>query len=378
MAEPLKNSFGPDIPVKIATMIKAVYKQFDSKAFVVDALAVYDELELMQRGKVIAQAMHSHLPSSYIKAIQILTQSLPPINDSLNGAGQVNEDNGSMAQFIYMPHAFYVVLYGMEYFEQSMQAQYEITQRFTAEFSIRGFIERYPQQTLKQLKQWAVDPSMHVRRLVSEGTRPRLPWAQRLPEFQKNPEPVLHLLEMLKDDPELYVRRSVANNLNDIAKDNPKLVIKTLKRWSLSATAEREWLIRHALRTLVKAGNKEALAILGFSQATDIKINKVTLTPKTIRMGDVLTVAFDLKNESSKKQKLLVDMCLHFVKANGETKPKVFKLKSFELASSEKIEISKKISFKAMTTRKHYVGQHHIELIINGTFYSVCQFDLIK
>ncbi len=378
MAELLKNSFGRDIPVKIAKMIKSVHKKFDSNAFIAEALAVYDELELMQRGKVIAQALYSHLPASYVKAVQILTRSLPPVSDVLSGTAKVNEDNGSMAVFIYMPHAFYVALYGMDYFEQSMQAQYEITQRFTAEFSIRGFIQRYPQKSLKQLKQWTVDPSMHVRRLVSEGTRPRLPWAQRLPEFQKNPEPVLTLLEMLKDDPELYVRRSVANNLNDIAKDNPEVVIKTLKRWSQSTSPERKWLIRHALRTLVKAGNKGALAILGFSKVTTVKINKVTLTPKSIRMGETLNVAFDLKNEGSKKQKLLVDMCLHFVKANGETKPKVFKLKSFELASCEEIEISKKISFKPMTTRKHYVGKHRIELIINGTFYSVCEFELIK
>ncbi len=378
MAEPLKNSFGPDIPVKIAKMIKAVHKKFNAKKFVANALLDYETLELMQRGKVIAQALHTHLPQPYVKGIKVLIKSLPPASEVVGDWGSVNDDNGAMAVFIYMPHVFYIAMFGLDHFDASMQAQYEITQRFTAEFSIRGFIQRYPEKTLNLLNQWASDPSVHVRRLVSEGTRPRLPWAQRLPEFQKNPEPVLKLLEQLKDDPELYVRRSVANNLNDIAKDNPALVINTLRRWKKSADTEREWLIRHALRSLVKAGNKGALAILGFGKASNIAINNIVCNPKIVKFGGNLTVEFELQNNARKKQKLLIDLRVHYVKANGETKPKVFKLKTLELGAGEMVDVSKKISFKPMSTRKHYPGMHNVELLLNGDVYPLTDFKVVN
>lgn len=383
MPEPLKNSFGPDIPVKIAAMIKAVHKKFDSKSFITDALDGYEELELMPRAKAIAQVLKIYLPQAYEKAIKVLIDSLPPVVEAgdwgaMNEAHAVNEDNGSMAAFIYMPHVSFVAMYGLDDFDVSMQAQYEITQRFTAEFSIRGFIERYPTKTLKLLKQWARDPSVHVRRLVSEGTRPRLPWAQRLPHFQKDPKPVLQLLKMLKDDPELYVRRSVANNLNDIGKDNPEALIDITQSWMKSATAERLWLVRHALRSLIKQGNQEALAVLGYTKASKISIVNESLKPKNVSIGGGLRVEFALRNDSSKKQKLLVDLCVHYVKANGKTSPKVFKLKELELSPGESAAFSKKISFKPMTTRKHYAGKHKIEVLLNGKQQDLAEFQVKK
>ena len=169
-----------------------------------------------------------------------------------------------MAAFLYMPHLFFVARHGLDHFEDSMRAQYALTQRFTAEYSIRAFLEKHPEATLARLREWAADPSQHVRRLVSEGTRPRLPWAPRLRAFQKDPRPVLELLELLKDDPELYVRRSVANNLNDIGKDHPALLTAVAKRWLRGATPERRWIVDHALRSAVKRADAGALGALGY------------------------------------------------------------------------------------------------------------------
>src|SRR5918997_3406822 len=236
MAAPLKDSFGPDVPVRIAGAIAAVWPAFPVEAFLADALDGYEELELTPRARHIADALGRHLPQDYERAIEILVASLGPKLDSPELTG--------MDAFVYLPHVFFVAERGADHFEASMRAQYELTQRFSAEYSIRVFLERYPDATLGRLREWALDPSPHVRRLVSEGTRPRLPWAPRLRAFQDDPRPVLELLELLKDDPELYVRRSVANNLNDIGKDHPELLFETCKRWLVDASEERSKLVK--------------------------------------------------------------------------------------------------------------------------------------
>jgi 3-methyladenine DNA glycosylase AlkC len=254
MAEPLVNQYGPAVPKKIGAMLAGAGK-FDASAFVATALDGYDSLNLMQRAVKIADALHTHLPGNYARAIKLLLASLGPVQRSTKGAG--------MTPFLYLPHTLFVARHGLEHFELSMQAQYELTQRFTAEFSIRAFIERHPHQTLERLTSWAHDDNVHVRRLVSEGTRPRLPWASRLRAFQKDPSPVLSLLELLKDDPELYVRRSVANNLNDIGKDHPDVLVSTARRWMKDAGPDRMWIVRHALRS-GETREPAALTVLGF------------------------------------------------------------------------------------------------------------------
>jgi 3-methyladenine DNA glycosylase AlkC len=241
-----------------------------------------------------------------------------------------------------------------------------LTQRFTAEFSIRRFLERYPTATLARLGEWARDASPHVRRLVSEGTRPRLPWAPRLRDFQRDPRPVLALLELFKDDPVLYVRRSVANNLNDIGKDHPALLVETARRWMKDAPDARRWLIRHALRSAVKRADSGALEIMGFCGEAKVAISKASIAPKHPRMGDSVTIAFEITNTDSKRQRVLVDLCVHFVKANGKTRPKVFKLKALEFGPGETAQLRKVIALTEMTTRKHYAGTHCIYAMLNG------------
>lgn len=370
MAEPLKNQFGVEIPGKIARMIARSFPEFKQAAFVKDALDGYEALELIPRGWKIARTLRGYLPAHYPAAAEILIASLGPKLDKTDGNG--------MDTFLYLPHVCFVAEYGLDHFDVSMRAQYELTQRFTAEFCIRPFLERHTEATLACLKDWTKDPNPHVRRLVSEGTRPRLPWAPRLREFQKDPRPVLALLELLKDDPELYVRRSVANNLNDIGKDHPSLLVKTARRWMKNATNERRWLISHALRSAVKRGEPGALAVMGFGGVPKISVGNVNIRPKRIVMGNSVKIAFEVTNTGTGNQRMLVDFRIHFMKANGKASPKVFKLKAVELAPRETVQMGKAISLAEMTTRKHYAGTHKVDVVLNGHTQPLGKFELIR
>ncbi|WP_395060732.1 DNA alkylation repair protein [Polaromonas sp.] len=369
MAEPLVNQYGADVPQAIARMITAVHPKFDACKFVADALNGYEALALMPRGKHIAQALQRHLPPDYPKAINILLASLDQPHGRAEGL--------SMASFLYLPHTLFVAQFGLGHFEGSMRAQHALTQRFTAEFSIRAFLQKHEAATLAQFRQWASDPSEHVRRLVSEGSRPRLPWASRLPAFQKNPAPVLALLELLKDDPALYVRRSVANNLNDIGKDHPEVLAATAKKWLKGASDERRWIVRHALRSAVKRGEASALEVLGFSKSAEVEVSNARITPKRVVMGDKVNSAFDVSSTSSKAQQVLVDFCIHYVKASGKTSAKVFKLKVLDLAPKETVQLSKTVSTAEMTTRKHYAGKHRVDVLLNGQASALGVFELV-
>lgn len=369
MAEPLKNYFGEEIPRRIAGMIAAVHPSFPIKPFLRDVARGYAALELMQRGKRIAECLQQHLPADYEQALRILLASIDvPLPPSTTG--------GPISSFLYLPHVTFVARYGLEHFDISMQAQYLLTQRFTAEFSIRPFLERYPEQTLALLHTWTSDPSPHVRRLVSEGTRPRLPWASRLREFQRNPAPVLELLERLKDDPELYVRRSVANNLNDIGKDHPELLFATAQHWLQDASEERRWLVQHALRSSVKRGEAGALAALGFGKPALLEVQNPSLLPRRPAIGTAVSVVFTLHNPGKRLQRALVDFRIHFVKANGESRPKVFKLKEVELSPGASLTLGKKISLAVQTTRKPYPGRHQVDAVINGKVVPLGYFTL--
>ena len=370
MAEPLKNQYGADVPGAIATMITAVHPAFNSAHFVSDALDGYDALELMPRGKKIAQALRQHLPDDYAHAVAILLDSL----DQPHG----RDPSLSLASFLYLPHTLFVAQYGLAHFEVSMRAQYALTQRFTAEFSIRPFLEKHTQATLRQLSEWATDPSPHVRRLVSEGTRPRLPWAPRLRQFQADPVPVLALLELLKDDPAQYVRRSVANNLNDIGKDHPQVLTDTAQAWLKDASAERAWIVGHALRSAVKRGDSGALKVLGFGTTAQVAVGNIQITPATAQIGGAVSIAFELTNTEPRAQDVLVDLAVHYAKASGQASAKVFKLKTLTLGAGQTARFAKKLSLAEMTTRKHHAGPHKVDVILNGRAQPLGVFELLK
>lgn len=369
MAEPLKNHYGPEVPARLAREVAAVHPGFDREAFLADALAGYGALDLMARGRHLAAVLHRHLPADYEAAVDVLlasVQGAPP-----------PEAATAMAPFFYLPHTCFVAAFGLGHFEASMRAQHLLTQRFTAEFSIRPFLQHHTQATLERLAQWATDPSHHVRRLVSEGTRPRLPWGQRLRAFQQDPTPVLALLERLKDDTELYVRRSVANNLNDIGKDHPAVLVDTARRWLPGASPERRWLVEHALRFAVKRGDAGALDVLGFGARAQVAVAHARVAPALARVGGAVSVAFELHNTQAHSQDVLVDFCIHYVKASGQTAPKVFKLKTATLAPGQAVAFAKRVSLAQMTTRVHHPGTHRVEVLVNGVAQPLGSFELL-
>ncbi|AUX40671.1 hypothetical protein SOCE26_020720 [Sorangium cellulosum] len=371
MATSLKLFFDRDLVAGIAAELRAAHRGFDARGFTAAAQDGLDALELTARARHIAAAMHHFLPARFPQAAAILRASLPPPREHRDG----EPAGDAMAPFRYLPHVFYVAEHGLDDFEPAMQLQYELTRRFTAEFSVRAFLLRHPEATYERLSAWARDPDPDVRRLVSEGTRPRLPWAQRLPAFQRDPAPVVRLLELLKDAPERYVTRSVANNLNDIAKDNPEVTVDVCQRWSKDATPERRWVIRHALRSLVKGGHRGALEVSGFAAAPAVHVGAVDL-PRQAALGERLRFTFDLTSTAAAPQRLLVDFVVHFIKARGGAAPRVFKLRAVDLPSAGRVRLAASVSLEDLTTRRHYPGRHRIEALVNGVPFPLGAVDV--
>lgn len=368
MAAALKERYGLEVAQELARQILHVYPAFDTAAFMAQAETGYLELELLDRGRHLGRCLASWLPQDYPEAIAILLAST---------AVPLPTDGFALGGFFYLPHTCFVSQHGLEDLQTSLHALNHLTRLFTAEFSIRPFIQRYPQQTLEQLRVWATDKNEHVRRLVSEGTRTRLPWAARLSEFQRDPAPVLELLELLKDDPALYVRRSVANNLNDIGKDHPQLLVEVTRRWSEGASPQREWIIRHALRSAVKRGDAGALEVLGFKNGSPIQLVASTFDNQRAVMGGAVVLGFELLNPTNEVQKAVVDFQVHYVKANGLTSAKVFKLKNIRLAAGQTCLLQKRLSLASMTTRQHYPGIHRVDLLLNGSVCAAGYFELM-
>jgi len=374
MAEPLKASFGEEKVDYVADLLGVVHP-IDRGEFRRLSLDGFEEAELMARSQLIADAMAATLPRDRSAALQIVIDALdaepwpPPV--PLAG----------MDGFRYMPLVQFVAAEGLDDFELSMRLQHELTQRFTAEFSIRPFLEHHTDATLERLREWTTEPSEHVRRLVSEGTRPRLPWAPRLRRFMDDPTPVVELLELLRDDESEYVRRSVANNINDIAKDHPDVALDIARRWWPSTgrpdlDLRRRRLIRHALRTLVKAGDRDALDVLGYATGSPLRLSGATVDPETVKIGDSVRCGVELHNDGDDRLAALVDIRVWFVKANGKTGPKVFKGAEVDLAPGEVATVSKKISLKQHSTRTHHPGRHRVEVLVNGEPKPLGHFDL--
>ncbi len=370
MAEPLKNSFGPNVVASIGADIAAVYPTFDLDRFLTVALDGFDELELTPRARQVAEALAPTLPSDHTEAMKILQASL----------GSVRPE--TMEGFRYLPHSYFVAEHGLDDFETAMSLQEDITKQFTSEFSIRAFYEHHPEATLARARVWAADEDEHLRRLASEGCRPRLPWAGRLQRFIDDPTEVIELLELLRADDSEYVRRSVANNLNDIAKDHPGVVVEVTRRWMHEAagtTAEvtRRSMVRHALRTLIKAGDLDALNVLGFGPESPAELQSASVTPETVAIGGKVKVELMVANASAEPAGALVDVIVHFVKADGSTSPKVFKGKELTVDPGGSAVVNKTISLAQHSTRKHYVGEHQLEIQLNGAAMPGPAFTLI-
>lgn len=383
MAESLKNMFGPAMVHRAASSISAVDGDFDVDRFTTRALDGFDDLELTPRCHQIAAAMAEFLPADQRQAIAIVVDSLGPELENCDPAdgsptGDPEIDDNPMSGFFYMPHGYFIAGLGTAHLDEVLGANYEITKRATSEFSIRTPLRDETAATLAVLNTWATDPNVHVRRLVSEGTRPRLPWSFRLRAFQDDPRPVIALLELLKDDPIEYVRRSVANNLNDISKDHPATVIGVARRWWVDADDHRRRLIRHGLRTLIKAGHPEALDVLGYGSHSPARIRAVSIEPAEVAIGGSISIEIGVENPSTTVCAALVDLRVHFVKANGSTNPKVFKGAELQLDPGGDQTVRKKVSVKQHSTRTHYPGRHAVDVMINGRVESIGAFTLVE
>jgi 3-methyladenine DNA glycosylase AlkC len=369
--EPLKSFFSPQLVADIGAALKGAWQEFDLPRFVALATDGLDALELKQRGVQIARAMRATLPADYADAIGIVVRSFGPETraSTIDGAG--------MTPFYYMPHSEFIAAYGLGHFDASMSACYEITKRFTAEFCVRPYIDSDPGRAFVWLERWAQDPNAHVRRLVSEGSRPRLPWGARMKLSATNPVWALPLLELLRDDPELYVRRSVANHLNDIGKEAPDVLIETVRRWSIEPTPERDWLIKHALRHAIKQGSSAALGVLGFGEKASVAIDNVVLDPQTVAIGSNLRLRVDIRNVSKKPASLAIDVVVDFVKSGGKASPKVFKGTTAVLAPGQSVTLRSTVSFKVHTTRKPNPGRHKVALLVNGERHDIGAVDVV-
>lgn len=360
MPEPLKNAIDPSFIGSLSSALKKQDSRFDAAGF---EKAVFNKdwksKELKQRIRHVTNCLNEFLPYPYRKQLQLL----------LNIAGNFR----GLGSLVFPD---FVEVYGLEDIDASLDALEKLTQYSSGEFAIRPFIGKSQEKVMKRMKQWAQHPNEHVRRLSSEGCRPRLPWASPLPGFKKNPQPVLEILDLLKNDPSEYVRRSVANNLNDIAKDNPLQVLKTAKRWH-GKSAETDKLVKHACRTLLKQGHPVALGIFGFSKDIRASVKKLSVEKPKIRIGDSLQFSFEIHNEAKQAQSIRLEYVVYFVKSNGKHSKKVFQL-STRSFSPGATAIKKSHRFTDFTTRKHYPGEHHLAVAVNGVEKAKTKILLVK
>lgn len=365
MADTLKDSlYSPKFIDDLGKVLAAVYPPFDGARYhqQIDD-GQWSERALKQRTRHVTTVVHDLLPSDYRDALDVLRAAAP----SLSHHSYVP---------IFMPD--FVEVYGLDDWDASLPALAYFTQFSSSEFAVRPFIVRDPSRMMAQMLAWATDPNHHVRRLASEGCRPRLPWGMALQAFKQDPTPILPILEELKDDPEEYVRRSVANNLNDIAKDHPAIVIETLRCWQQGASTARQWIIKHALRTLLKQGHNEALGLLGYGNQAEVVVRNFRLDAVSVAMGNAITFRFTLESTTSEPQDVMLDYVVYYNKANGRPAPKVFKLSTFQLGAGEARHFQRRVSFRPISTRVYYAGTHRIALQINGVEQEGATFELTE
>lgn len=366
MPEPLKNYYSPAFFDTLTNRLSKAIKGFDKPLFISKIFfAGWDALELKQRMRHTAVVLHDFLPHDFKKAADSLIKITDVLLDGREGA----------MDFLHMFLPDYVELYGIDDYENSMRAFEKITCYASAEFAIRPFIVKYP-QTMQQMLAWSKHPNPYVRRLSSEGCRPRLPWAMALHALKKDPSQILPILENLKTDPAETVRRSVANNLNDIAKDNPDVVMEIVKRWQ-GSHANTDWIIKHGSRTLLKKGHNDALDAFGLKRGIKAQVDKLTVAPAKLKIGDKATLDFLITLKEKQAEKLRVEYGVYYVKANGTANRKLFKITENNYDPAKAVSFSRTLRFHDMTTRKHYSGIHKITIVINGQEYAETALELV-
>lgn len=357
MATALKNMYNDDFFHLLLDQFIQVNSKFDKNTWFKKLYnSEWERMELKQRMRHISTVLHSFLnPNFELGAIELL---------ELFNSFDFNSNESSLG-FKFMFFADYVEVYGLNHLDISILAMETITKHSSCEFAVRPFIIKYPHKMMDQMCLWSKHEHAMVRRLSTEGCRPRLPWAMALPKFKKDPTSILSILERLKNDPSESVRRSVANNVNDISKDNPELVYNLVKSWN-GLGKDVSWVQKHSCRTLLKQGVPEIMQLFGYSHISTISISDFDVLTKEVEFGNSLHFKFNLQNISNSQSKIRIEYGIYLLKANGSLSKKVFKISEKNLEPGKTIKIERKQVFKKISTRVYYSGQHKVSLIING------------
>ncbi|WP_271405574.1 DNA alkylation repair protein [Tenacibaculum soleae] len=367
MAELFKNIYNQDFFNQFTKVIEQVTPDFDTQSFFQHIFDVdWDNKELKQRMRHITVVLKKHLSEDYEKNVNFIFKIID----------QLEKNNISEKSIEYMFFPDFIEVYGLDNYTISVKAFEKITQFTSCEFAVRPFIINYSSTMIPQLFEWSNHKHAMVRRLATEGCRPRLPWGIGIPDLKENPSEILPILENLKNDVSESVRRSVANNLNDISKDNPVIVIDIVKNWQ-GKTVEVDKLLKHASRTLLKEGNQEIMTLFGFGAVDKIKINSFKIQTPDVKIGEALMFSFDLLNTDIVAAKIRLEYGLYYQKANGTLAKKVFKISEKVYAENSATSITRKQSFKIITTRKFHIGKHQVSIIVNGIEFEKLSFNLI-
>jgi 3-methyladenine DNA glycosylase AlkC len=364
----LKNIYNPTFLDQVVQEVKQVYPVFDARTFL---RLVFDEkwpqLELKQRIRHISHCFRAVLPSVYADALKVLSAT----------AQHITQRDGDKLNFEWGILPDFVEAFGVDEPDVSIPALETLTRLSSAEFAVRPFLLRYPERMYAQFLSWADHSSPMVRRLASEGFRPRLPWGMGVPVLKRDPAPILLVLEKLKNDPAETVRRSVANNLNDISKEHPDLALSLAKAW-YGQNRNTNWVVAHAMRGMLKKGHPEAMQLFGFDSALSVaEVEILELTP-SVRIGDRLYFSFALKNTGPEPVIVRLDYAIHYLTSTGKISRKVFKINSFTLATRQVATFEKNQRFQDFTTRKHYPGSHCIEILVNGKIMASATFQVLE
>lgn len=359
----------------LAAHLRAFDAEFPSPRFVRRASRGLEDLELKARIGHVADALAACLPESFPDAATVI-EGANALASSTKGPSERDIHHESADPvFLYWPLCTYVERYGLEHLDRALVTMHGLTPLASCEFAIRPYIEQDPERVFTVLRRWVKDPDQHVRRLVSEGTRPRLPWGSRLRALQADPTPSVRLLDALFADDELYVRRSVANHLNDISKDHPERAVEIAAAWQKRDSSEEvAWVIRHALRGLVNQGHPGALALQGIGQPR-VDVKRFALSATRLRFGRSLELSLELRAKA--RQDLLIDYAVHHMKANGTLAPKVFKWTRRSVAKGEVVTLAKNHAFRPISTRRYHAGEHRVELLVNGRSLGMTKFELV-
>lgn len=362
--EPLKNMYHPAMLKQVGMVIENTFAGFSAKKFVHDVLADnWDRLELKRRVRRISDSLHQQMSGKFADDVS----SLLRITEALHAhAGRDNT-------FEYIFLADYVEQYGLGHPKLAFNAMERITILASCEYAVRPYIIADQASSLAIMHEWTRHPHASVRRLASEGCRPRLPWGVALPSLKKQPAPVLPILEALKDDKSEFVRRSVANNLNDIAKDNPSVVKSIAAKW-VGHSRERDKILKHGCRTLLKKGDADVLGLFGVADNAACIVSHFEIITPLVRIGDQLEFSFSIANTGNADAAVRIEYEIGYVKAGDKKGRKIFKISEREVAAGAEISFTRRQSFADMTTRKHYAGAHTLAVVVNGVAKASGQF----